>query len=322
MSDHPTISIVVPIYNQATHVTAAIEAFLAQRRPPDEIVVIDDASTDDTAATVARIAARDRRVRTISRPRNGGPNAAIRDGLAEAAGTYVCAAAADDLVRPGFLERSLAALEAHPESALCFSDPGELIGDTGVVREHSLGIGNSTAFFAPPELARLMRRNMFSISSNTVVYRRQALLAVGGFRRELAWHADWFANLVLGFRHGACYVPEVLAYFRIQPGSYSWAGTRDRAGQKKLLHDVIDLLRSEFPDIYGHFRDSALIPEMRLRDMLWLLRSPAHRRYLTARLAGRLVAREAWGYIRPLTPLAVRRRMRRIAGRLTSTARG
>jgi glycosyltransferase involved in cell wall biosynthesis len=316
------ISVVIPVYNQGAHLERAVDAFLAQRRPPDEIIIVDDASTDDTPARLARIAGGHRQVRVMGRSRNGGPNAAIGDGLAQAAGRFVTAAAADDIVLPGFLERSVAALTAHPDAALCFSDPGELIGDTGVARDHALGIGSEATYFAPQELARLMRLNMFSISSNTVVYRREALLAVGGFRRELAWHADWFANLVLGFRHGACYVPEVLARFRVQPGSYSWSGARDRAGQKKLLHDVIDLLQRQFPDVYPLFRDSALVPEMRLRGIFWLLRSPAHRRYLTARLAGRLVAREAWSYIRPLTPLGVRRRMRRISGRLTSTARG
>ncbi|MEZ5667275.1 MAG: glycosyltransferase [Alphaproteobacteria bacterium] len=316
------ISVVIPVHNHGAFVEGAVDAFLRQTRPPREIVLVDDASTDDTAARIAGLAARHPAVRAVRLARNGGPNVAIQCGLKVATGAFVTAAAADDRVTPIFLARSVAALEAHPAAALCFSDPGELIAETGARRDHLLGIADGPAYFAPAALARLMRRNLFTISSNTVVYRREALDAVGGFRPELAWHADWFANLVLGFRHGACYVPAVLAYFRVTAGSYSWTGARDRAGQRRLLLDVIDVLRTEFPDVYPQIRRSALVPEMRLRDMGWLLGSPGHRRHLTARLAGRLLAREAWTHLRPMTPLSLRRGMRRLAGRATSPARG
>lgn len=317
----PKVSVIIPNYNHSAHVVSAINAFVKQTLPPDEIIVVDDASTDDSAERIARVAEKHREVRLVQRRSNGGPNVAIMDGLAEASGTYVCAAAADDRVAREFLERSVAVLEANPKAALCFSDPGELIGDSGMVREHSLGVSATAAYFPPDELSRIMTLNMFSISSNTVVYRRELLIAVGGFRPDLSYHADWFANLVLGFRHGACYEPQVLAYFRVRPGSYSWSGARDLAGQRQLLHRVIDLLRTEYADIHERFRSSALIPEMRLRDVMWLLRSPSHRSYLTVRLAGRLLAREAWTHLRPLVPLTMRRRMRRVAGRLTSTDR-
>lgn len=71
-----------------------------------------------------------------------------------------------------------------------------------------------------------MRHNLIGFSSNTVFYRRDTLLAAGGFIEELGWLADSFANYVLAFRHGACYVPEVLGWFRLLPDSADCAAVR------------------------------------------------------------------------------------------------
>ena len=304
----------MPSYNHAHYIAAALRAHLDQSVPPLEIIVVDDASTDDSCAIVEGIVAHQPSVRLIRSPRNRGAAAAINRVLGETTGEYISFSAADDLVDKEFAARSLATLARFPTAAFCFSDPGELLGDTGVIRRFPLYLSEREALFSPDDVERLMRRNFFTFSANTVVYRREAFLYVGGFREELEWQADWFTNFVLAFRHGVCYVPSVLAYFRVQLGSYSARGLRQVKAQRELLYRVLDLLESEdFRDVAPRFRRSALVTEMRLRILPWLLASPRHRGYVTPKLAIRLVFHELWSFLRPYAPMGVRRGLRLLA---------
>jgi glycosyltransferase involved in cell wall biosynthesis len=310
----PTLSVVVPNYNHGRYLKAALEAHLVQSTAPCEVIVVDDASTDDSRSIVEDVAARHPAVRLIRVERNGGVNAAINRGLREARGDFVCFSAADDLVSPDFAARSLAILAEHPTAGVCFSDPAEMVGDSGVVQPLPLRLRDRPSLIVPAELERLLKHSWFGFPGHAVLYRRDALLAVGGFDDELRWYADWFATCVLAFRHGACYVPEVLAVFRVSPGSYHARGLRVTAVQRALVFRILDLLQSaDCRDVAPAFRRSALIPELRARVLVWLLSSPRHRGYLTPRLAVRLLVRGTWFWLRSRVPGWVRPAARRLS---------
>jgi glycosyltransferase involved in cell wall biosynthesis len=299
----PTLSVVMPNYNHGRYLEAALRAHLYQTVPPLEIIVVDDASTDESCALVERLADRHPSVRLIRLERNSGVNAATNWGLREARGDYVCLSAADDLVSPDFAARSLQALAQHPEAGFCFSDVAVMLGDSGAVRRYPLFISRAPRMLSPLEMEEVLRRYYFNFPSHSILYRRDALLAVGGFREDLHWIADWFANHILAFRHGVYYVPRVLAFFRLTPDSYSARGSRQTGVQRDLLYHMLDLLESDaFRDLADPFRRSAIVPELHPRVLLWLLASAAHRSYLTPRLAGRLVFRGAWAVLKPYLP--------------------
>lgn len=309
----PTLSVVIPNYNHARYLEGAVRAHLAQTVVPLEIIVVDDASTDESAALVERITAAHPVVRLVRLERNAGVNGAMNRGLSEARGDYVCFSAADDIVTPEFAARSLEAVARYPEAAFCFSEPAELAGD-GEVRHLPLRLSVEPRLLSPADVERLLRAIWFAFPGHAVIYRREALVSMGGFVEDLHWYADWFASCVLAFRHGACYVPEVLAVFRISPGSYSARGLRDAAVQRRLIYRILDLLASErFADVAGAFRSSALVPELRFRVVPWLLASHAYRRYLTPRLVARVVLRGAWSVAKRHAPGWVRPVARRIA---------
>jgi glycosyltransferase involved in cell wall biosynthesis len=311
-----TLSVIIPCYNHSTYLGLSLRAFIEQTTPPDEIIVVDDASTDDSCAVAEQVAAGNQSVRIIRHAENYGPLRAVNRGLSEARGEFICLAAADDIVAPDFAQRSLDALRGFPDAALCFSDPVELIGDTGVIRTVPLQLSEQPSYFPPQEFEQLMRRNYFTISANTVVYRRAALDAFGGIREDLDWLVEWITNNGLALRHGACYVPGALAYLRVAPSTYSAIRVRRTAEQRVLLLRSVDLLHGpDFTDIAPRFRRAALLPEMRLRALFWLLVSSNCRSYITPRLVGRLIARELWSAAKPLVPSKVRRVMRKISAR-------
>lgn len=98
-----TISVVIPAYNAASTIAAAIESALAQTRPPDEIIVVDDGSKDDTASVVERFGTAVRLVRQA----NAGCGQARNTGVREARGSWLAFLDADDTWLPTKLERQV-----------------------------------------------------------------------------------------------------------------------------------------------------------------------------------------------------------------------
>jgi glycosyltransferase involved in cell wall biosynthesis len=310
----PTLSVVMPNYNHARYLETALRAHLEQTVPPLEILVVDDGSTDDSCAVVERVAACHPSVRLVRLTRNYGVVAAMNRGLGEARGDYICFSAADDVVTRAFVERTLQCLALYPTSGLGFSDPAELVGGSGMVYRLPLLLSERPCMLSSTDIERSLKRSYFSFPGHAVVYRRAPLVALGGFIEELHWYADWFASCVLAFRHGACYVPEVLAFFRVSPDSYSARGLRRKDVQRQLVYRVLDLLESSaFRDVARQFRASALLPEFRGRVLLWLLASPRYRSYLTARLVVRLAVRGLWSVLKPRVPGWVRPAARHLA---------
>jgi glycosyltransferase involved in cell wall biosynthesis len=88
-ADAPTLSVVLPNYNHGKLIARAITALLTQERPPDEIVIVDDGSTDDSLRVIAALAAGTKAIRVIANQTNEGATAALARGLEACGGTEV-----------------------------------------------------------------------------------------------------------------------------------------------------------------------------------------------------------------------------------------
>lgn len=118
MHDAPRITIGLVVRNGAQHLAEAIESLLAQTEPRFELVVHDNASTDETPRIVESFAAVDDRVRLVRRDVNIGAVGNMLAAVEHVATPYFCWATHDDLHEPGFLATLLGLLEAHPAASL------------------------------------------------------------------------------------------------------------------------------------------------------------------------------------------------------------
>lgn len=116
ISRSPTVSVVMPLYNAEHYVGPAIESILAQTKPATEIIVVDDGSTDDSAARVSAFS----RVRLI-RQQNGGVAKALNRGINESTGELLAFLDADDLWSAVKLEAQLKVLEGQSPPELVFA---------------------------------------------------------------------------------------------------------------------------------------------------------------------------------------------------------
>ena len=255
----PTLSVVVPNFNHAKYLDLSLPSMLRQSVPPLEVLVLDDASTDNSVEVIRRFAAQNPLVRLVQNEKNLGAIANVRKGVELARGDCVYVGPADDEVVPGFFEKSLSLLAQFPQASLCCAVAEWRETFSGLTWYMGAGMAEKPSFFSPDDLVRLGKRGKLAIVSSTSIMRRGPLLAAGNYFPELRWHADWFACYVLALRHGVCFLPEVLSLANILSGSLYQAGRRG-AEHRKVLLSILELLNSPAcADVRPRVRESGAL---------------------------------------------------------------
>jgi len=133
----PTVTVLIAAYNAAPFLHRAIHSALTQTQPPFEILIVDDASTDDTLAVAQTLIEADPRIRVISLSENGGPAKARNAGLDEARGDWIAILDADDAFLPDRLERLIdigndMKVEVVVDNFLWYDAKTNTIGEPGI----------------------------------------------------------------------------------------------------------------------------------------------------------------------------------------------
>lgn len=230
------ISVVIPCFNQAHFLAAAIESVRAQRDIATEIVVIDDGSTDGSG----KVAGGFREV-VVQRQENAGLAAARNAGLALCQGDYVVFLDADDLLLPGALKAGLRCLESNPESAFawgCYRVDTRLEGEIEPPCAQGLW----------PQAYREMLRHNMIVMHATVIYRRFVLEAVGGFDPALRACEDYDLYLRVTRKYPVSQHSAVVAVYRKHGDNMS-------LDSPKMLETVLGVLQAQRPQLEGRPED-------------------------------------------------------------------
>jgi glycosyltransferase involved in cell wall biosynthesis len=223
VSESPLVSVCIPTYNYARLVARAVESALAQTHPNLEVLLIDDASTDDTAAVAERFAD-DKRFRFIRNERNVGLFANFNRCFELSAGEYVKILCADDWLHPRSVEDSVAILQAHPNAAMATSPSwltdvdGRVTGLLGTPWRKGPLVDGASAIAAHADWG-----NAAGMPS-CVLLRRSAIDEVGGFEAEFAPASDVHLWVKVLARHDLAFFPEPRCYLRIHTEhTHQWA---------------------------------------------------------------------------------------------------
>ncbi|KAA0083035.1 glycosyltransferase family 2 protein [Trinickia soli] len=183
-STKPTISVVIPLYNHAKYIEAALDSVLAQTSPADEIVLIDDGSSDDGFEIATRRLANVPNARAY-RQQNAGAHNTINRAIGVCRSEYVAVLNSDDIFTPKKLERCRAIIQTQPSIGLISGMPA-IMDDNGVRQGTGIAVewlGRARQYLketALPQLA-LLNENFVATTSN-MVFRRELWAAAGGFQ--------------------------------------------------------------------------------------------------------------------------------------------
>jgi hypothetical protein len=227
--ERPTVSIITPAYNAEPYLTETVESALGQTFRDFEMLIVDDGSTDRTAAIAAGLCRRDSRIRLLRQP-NQGISGARNRALEESRGTVLALLDSDDRWFPTYLEEQLRILNTRPTA--------------GVVSANALNLGGpfdgQPLRAVPPGIHRISLRSIIEIEDAVCimsVFRREVCDRIGGFDRTLVSSEDydfWLRAATAGF--------DIL--FNATP--LGWYRRRDQsvsADEARMLVSVADVLR-------------------------------------------------------------------------------
>ncbi|MCS6243440.1 MAG: glycosyltransferase [Opitutus sp.] len=174
-----TISAVVTCYNYADFLLPCVRSVVEQTRPVDEIIIVDDGSTDDSALVAERCIAAfpQANIRLLRQANSGQPALARNAGIHQARGDYILPVDADDRIDPGYIEACCEAIEDQPTVGLIYADPIYIKNGqakqvvAGQFSVASMKLGNQLVYCS--------------------LYKRELWCRIGGYRDNIRGYEDW-----------------------------------------------------------------------------------------------------------------------------------
>src|SRR4051794_20668808 len=241
LAPRPTVSVVIPCYKYGRYLPDCVRSVLDQEGVDARVLIIDDASPDDSAEVALRLAAEDERVEARIHEVNRGHIATYNEGLLEwADGDYSVLLSADDLLTPGSLARATAVMEADPGIGFVYGHAAWWRDDQPLPlpRLESKGV---TVWRGLEWLKIMCRRGYNVISSPEVVVRTSVQQKIGGYLPELPHTGDAEMWMRFALHSDVAYVKGVdQAFYRI----HATQMTNDRMPyvdlvQRKAAYDAL-----------------------------------------------------------------------------------
>ncbi|TIP00969.1 MAG: glycosyltransferase family 2 protein [Mesorhizobium sp.] len=237
--DVPLISVITPTHNRRSQVVRAVESVLAQTLTRFEHIVVDDGSTDGTAAALAEI--RDPRLIYVGAKWRGA-NAARNAGIERARAPVVTFLDSDDVYLPDRLERTLARFDQNPSLEVLISSFLSLKGS------RCTKCINRETFLDKSTLQRALVSQTIFIAGSAITARHEALLAIGGYDSDITRMQD--LDLLLRFaRRGGAHLSEDIDWKKYNSEN---SISRRRDGYVAAYANLIDkhpYIADRYPDI-------------------------------------------------------------------------
>ncbi len=244
-------SVIIPTYNHAQYLRESVNSVLRQTFQDFELIIVDDASQDETKDLVQVWMKNDPRIRYFRHSVNQGPAVALNTGIQNSRGYFITWMGADDRMLPHNLEKKVFFLENYGNVDVVYSD-AEIINSQG----ETLGVLRPYPASDQPQIVedlfeRLLRKNF--IVASTVMVRKKCLDRFGGFDTNLRYAEDWELWFRLARRCVFAYLPEPLIQYRVRE-----FGAQNTAVQENLdiesMHYILQKVYSLYFQDHRNFK--------------------------------------------------------------------
>ncbi len=213
------VSVVLPVYNAAPYLSEAIQSILNQTYQNFELIIIDDASTDNSWAIITQFAQQDKRIRTLRNERNLKLSKTLNRGIEHASGVYIARMDADDISLPDRLEKQVAYMDMHPE-----------VGISGGSMEIMHAAGDVFAKRTYHLNDQDIRSHIFRYSPYShplIIMRKTILDKVGGYRDEYNPAEDYELYFRIGAVSKFGNLSDTLLKYRVVDKSMTTGSTKN-----------------------------------------------------------------------------------------------
>lgn len=238
------ISVVIPLYNKERAILRTLKSVLKQTMKPDEIIVVDDGSTDDSLKVVQEFVCglnKEERILKIVHKDNGGVSSARNRGIKEARGEYVALLDGDDLWEPTFIEEQMKLIQDFPRAAMWGVNTAFI--KNGVTRKWEQGMGEGYRGYVENYFGT--KHNDLFCSSSVVIC-KDVFEVVGFFDERIAYSEDldmWYRIIL---RYPVVFYDKVLVLYNQDAENRCAYDLQQHYDLRKCLPYYVDKYYDEF----------------------------------------------------------------------------
>ncbi len=259
------LSVVIPNYNHGHYLEERISSILQQLGPEDEFILVDDASTDNSVEIIQKF--QDPRLFLYQNKVNKGVAETFLRGVKASKGSFLFGTSADDKLAPHFIETAMNAFAEDPRVALFCSDYATFDPPTSykiIPRATGLQI------LSPSDTLKLCRTTAFRVSGHTTIVKMKTFWDYGAMDGKLGPYCDWFLWHTIALQEKIAYLPQVLAYHRLDKNNFSKKHNTAAIRQALLLK----LSSKEMAPLNKLFCKSTLLYPFVRKNLTWALKHP------------------------------------------------
>ena len=262
----PTLSVVCPNYNYGAYIGKTIESVLSQTRRPDEFIIVDDCSTDDSAKVIEKYRNQNPWITLIKNNSNLGAVKNCNKAFGLATGDYIYGIASDDIIYPDFFKQAMKLSDQFPQAGTIMGEVASVDDNGKFFHITKIRRWRKPLYASPQKYIRDVLFGEYpglSLSSATI-YKRSCLLEAGDFRTDLGGFCDTYRIHSIILKYGCCYLPYVSSGVWRHGTSFASAISADPYKMLDIIARAAHLLRSK--DISAAFPMQKIIKwEMRYR---------------------------------------------------------
>lgn len=242
----PQLSVILTNYNHSQFLPECLDAILSQSFKDWELITIDDCSTDNSVEVINEYQEKSSQIKLYENVQNLGPVKSYNKGFNQSQGDFIFFAASDDMLLPGFFEKTIAFLTANPHLGLCTSCCCNFQNQKPYVHYTQIDIiSNTPLILSPNELITIFRKNNFLIPGHATIYKRELVQKYGVYKEVLHSICDWYLNLNIALNHSIGYLPYFLSSWRIIPSSYSSGLMKNSNLRTQMFANLFTTIRQE-----------------------------------------------------------------------------
>jgi len=233
------ISVCIPTFNQALYIKEAVMSAYNQSLPPDEIVVYNDASTDDTPIILQTLSTTIATLKVVTQPVNKGIAQNVDECLRAATGDLVVRVDSDDRLGPDFIKLLSAEMSKYPNAGYAHAAVQEIDKEGGYLAQRRLF---RSVLCQPANDALQQAVKGYKVAANIIMFRRQALHKVNYLHGRPNFGEDFhLAASISAVGYDNIYLPQILSCYRV------WVDIKNVRQKRKLAE--IEGLRRVFNDV-------------------------------------------------------------------------
>ena len=249
------VSVIIPNYNHGHLIEYAIISIFEQSDKHDEIIVIDDGSTDNSVQVIKNLQKKVTILKLITCKNNNGVLRAGMLGVKECSGDILNFRAADDIMPKDAIKHGKRAFTKYPKSKIAFGEINFFHQDVGTGTIESLKLSDEIKFFSSKDLLKLWRPD-FNLPEPACFVSKSALLEQGGLFEEAKWYSGWLCFTSIALKYGLTFIPAVLNSFRLDSNSYGTVNLRNGNAQRDVLRILVNKVMNFDRDLKDRFIES------------------------------------------------------------------